>query len=194
TGHRPHRLRDTPALRREIDALLAQLKREHADKSLVVVSPLAEGADRIVARMAMENHGYQLMVPLPLPWELYATDFGDESRAEFAELLGKAERYYELPLRFGTAESLATRIDGQPNPDRDRQYALVGAFLAEFCDDLIAVYDGQPAAGEGGTGQVVDWRSRKIEIPAEYDHRFLYSAAVERGKLHTVTSEVVTDV
>lgn len=194
TGHRPHRLADTPALRNEIDALLEKLATQHKDKCMVIVSPLAEGTDRIVARMAMEHHGYQLMVPLPLPWELYETDFDDASRMEFAELLGRSERYFELPLRFGTAEMLATRIDGQPNPERDSQYALVGAFLSQFCDELIAVYDGQPAAGEGGTGQVVAWRKGDIPIPQKYQHSFRYSAPFDTGSLHIISSDVVSDV
>ena len=70
----------------------------------------------------------------------------------------------------------------------------MGAFLSQYCDDLIAVYDGQPVAGEGGTGQIVDWRSGETEIPHEYNHPLRYGAPVERGKLHIVKSEVVPDV
>lgn len=109
-----------------------------------------------------------LVVPLPLPYELYQSDFETwESMAEFRELVGKADYYFELPMRFGTLEELARKNSGDTNPLRDQQYALVGAYVVERCDELIAVYDGAPAAGEGGTGQVVEWR-RQGFVPEAY--------------------------
>ena len=38
------------------------------------------------------------------------------------------------------------------NQSRDKQYALTGAYIVQRSDYLIAIYDGQPAAGVGGTG------------------------------------------
>ncbi len=132
------------------------------------MSPLAEGADRIVAQVAMDKYGMALHVPLPLPFELYKTDFETkESLDRFKQLVGKSEMYYELSTRFGSIETLASHVDGTPNEARNRQYALVGARIAETCDELLAVFDGRPAEGTGGTAQVVTWRATK-SIPAEY--------------------------
>ena len=121
---------------------------------MVLMSSLAEGSDRIAAKIAMERFGMGLVVPLPLPYELYQSDFETwESMAEFRELVGKADYYFELPMRFGTLEELARKNSGDTNPLRDQQYALVGAYVVERCDELITVYDGAPRREKGERGR-----------------------------------------
>ncbi len=169
TGHRPNRAdAGSAATIAEIEKVLAKIAHEHADRHIVLVSALAEGADRVVARVGLDKFQMALQVPLPLPFELYQTDF--ESRAslqEFKALVGRAEFYFELPMRFGTIETLASNVDGAPNPARDRQYALAGAYIVQTCDELVALYDGAPSAGIGGTGEVVRWRNDQA-VPAEF--------------------------
>jgi len=169
TGHRLNKLDiSNPKLRQSIMTLLAELVEQHADKRVVMISPLAEGADRLVARIAMEEFNLPLRVPLPLPYELYQTDFEKESsQDEFKELVGKAEYYFEMPMRFGTSADLAARIDGASNELRNQQYALVGAYLVKTCDELIGIYDGKPEEGIGGTGQVIRWRNQG-EVESQY--------------------------
>ncbi len=169
TGHRLHKLDVMDGrLIREIEEAIGRIVEEHHGDRLVILSPLAEGADRMIAGIAMEKFGLAMHVPLPLPFELYQTDFSSQDSVdEFKELVGKAEVYFEMPMRFGNQEELSSRLDGTPNEVRNRQYALAGAFGVQCCDHLIAVYDGEPEAGTGGTGQVVRWRSSG-EIEPEY--------------------------
>jgi len=55
---------------------------------LHALSPLAEGADRLVARIILSYPGAELNVVLPLMLEDYLQDFeSEESRLEFEELL-----------------------------------------------------------------------------------------------------------
>jgi hypothetical protein len=116
-----------------------------------VVSPLAEGADRLVARVGLEL-GMRLVVPLPMPVDAYAMDFGGEaSTIEFKALLAKATSVIEAPL---LSEGDAWR---RYTEERNHQYAWVGAYLVATCDVLIALWDGKPARGTGGTGTVVEW-------------------------------------
>jgi hypothetical protein len=70
--------------------------------NLTVVSALAEGADRIVARAAI-GRGAILEVVLPLPLDDYLTDFESEkSRSEFCRLLvDHASAITELPAAGG---------------------------------------------------------------------------------------------
>lgn len=160
TGHRLHKLNlsDT-CLVRDIDAALTEIVGKHPEKRFIIVSPLAEGADRLVARRAMEKFGMALHVPLPLPFELYQTDFSSvESVEEFKAMVGTAEVYFELPMKFGNQQELASHIDGSLNEKRNNQYALAGAYLVQYCDEMLAVYDGKPEGGVGGTGQIVRWR------------------------------------
>ena len=162
TGHRLLNTDDT-TLRDEIDKVLATLIEQHAGSTCILVSPLAEGADRLVAEIAMTKYNLPLEVPLPLPYELYTTDFQDEESIEvFKRLVGIAEFYYELPLKFGSVEELALAVGQTSNDARNQQYALVGAYLVEHCDELIAIYDGEPAGGFGGTADVVAWRTAGV--------------------------------
>ena len=160
TGHRPHKLNASDVnLVNDIDNALADIVNRHPGKRFIIVSPLAEGADRLVAQRAMDKFGMALQVPLPLPFELYQTDFeGRESIEEFKVMIGKAEVYFELPMKYGNQEELALHIDGSVNENRNNQYALAGAYVVQYCDELIAVYDGAPEGGVGATGQIVRWR------------------------------------
>lgn len=169
TGHRLHKLDvNNGPLIEAIEEQLLELKRKHSDRRIIVMSSLAEGADRLVARMAMDRIGAVLWVPLPLPFDLYCTDFSTaESIDEFKDLVGKAEYYFELPMKFGTQEELAVRQDKSSNELRDQQYALAGAYIVERSDELIAIWDGEPEEGSGGTAQMVRWR-RAGRVDAEY--------------------------
>ncbi len=160
TGHRPHKLNLSDAdLVRAIDDALADIVKKHSGARLIIVSPLAEGADRLVAQRAMKKFGMVLHVPLPLPFELYQTDFSSrESVEEFKAMVGTAEVYFELPMRFGNQQELTSHIDGSVNEKRNNQYALAGAYMVQYCDEMLAVYDGKPEGGVGGTGQIVRWR------------------------------------
>jgi hypothetical protein len=107
---------------------------------LRLISALAEGADRLCASVAL-GLGYRLDCPLPFAADDYAADFASaESRAEFAELCGRADRILELPGDRG-ADAAA--------------YSLVGGAILGSADILLAVWNGQGSGGRGGTGDVV---------------------------------------
>lgn len=116
---------------------------------VLVVSPLAEGADRLVARTALDHAGAVLEVPLPLPVEEYLQDFDTtESREEFQDLLTGAREVFVLP----------------PMETREDAYQAVGYYVVDRADVLIAIWDGEPSRGPGGTAEVVD-RARARGIP-----------------------------
>jgi len=118
------------------------------------ISPLAEGADRLVARAVLEQPGATLEAVLPLPADDYERDFStEESRCEFHELLAAAARVVELP---GV-------------PTREEAYEQVGQYVVERCDALIAIWDGDPAQGPAGTASVVGW-ARDRGVPVFWIH------------------------
>ena len=105
------------------------------------ISPLAEGADRIVARQALDL-GYELQAPLPFPRAIYEKTFSDDaSTQEFRKLLAKT--------------SSALEFDGTL-ADCDEAYWTVGRVVLEQSDLLIAVWDENKPKGRGGTGQIVE--------------------------------------
>lgn len=162
TGHRDLRPGDVPALEEQVERIFKELAEEHRGVPQILLSPLAEGADRLAARVALRCRA-KLIVPLPLPRDEYRKDFehqGDPalsraSQREFEELLKQAEFSFELPLVAGnTPQSIQSY--GEP---RNRQYAAVGVHVLQHSQVLIALWDGQPQPEKtGGTAQIVRYR------------------------------------
>ncbi|MEZ4414229.1 MAG: hypothetical protein R3E10_00590 [Gemmatimonadota bacterium] len=143
TGHRTlHDLVGSQAelLRERVRALLVALAEERVG---TLVSPLAEGADRIVAEEALAL-GYRLEVILPFAAESYERDFrGPASVDAFRALLERAAHRASLDR------------DATDSATRAAAYEAVGDALIESTDLLIALWDGDRERGRGGTGQVV---------------------------------------
>jgi hypothetical protein len=164
TGHR--QLADEATVAAAIERLL-----EHIDQALssapwdpqaspsapmplhwLVISPLAKGADRIVARLVLRRPCSRLRVVVPLSLDEYRKDFDTaEDLAEFEELL----QFDPDPIQLGSTEFVA---EGTAKPEaRNAAYFGVGRKIVDECELLIAVWDGQVAAGHGGTGEIVQY-------------------------------------
>jgi hypothetical protein len=120
-----------------------------------VLSSLAEGADRIVARTVLEYPQASLLAILPLTVEDYLDDFAtDESRQEFRELLAKSNRSVLLRKRNIDED----RRDPQDQLELRRDaYEAAGRYVVDHCDLLIALWDGEEARGRGGTAEIVQY-------------------------------------
>ncbi len=166
TGHRDLLSSELPGLRGKIREFLGQLARGHPDLPLAVMSPLAEGADRLVAAEARAL-GIPLIVPTPFPVAIYERDFvATGSLEQFRALCAGAE-LIELPLLPGdTAGSVA-----EGGARRDAHYARLGIFLCAHCHVLLALWDGKSSDKLGGTAQVV-----------RFHHWDVMPGFVERGE------------
>jgi hypothetical protein len=164
TGHRALRAEDITALAQAVRGVIDGVRQQYSHCPLVVLSPLAEGADRLVARVALEL-GARLIVPLPLPPAIYEQDFAtDASRAEFHDLLARAENVFELPILHGSS----TTGIAEPGEQRDRQYAQAGAVVARHSQIFLALWDGvTDGAAPGGTADIVQFRLEGA--PGRYD-------------------------
>lgn len=134
-----------------IAAAAAFIEAMYPDRNLTVFSPLAVGADRLVARHLLNREGASLTAVLPLPAEDYIDDFGssDDHRADYAGAELRREFRHWLAAR---AEEI---IEMPPAATRNAAYEQAGLYIAVNCDVLVAVWDGEPAQGQGGTGMVV---------------------------------------
>lgn len=104
------------------------------------VSAIADGADQIAAEMALEL-GWELQAILPFRRDQYRDSLADDpARERFDALLGRAACALELP--------------GEVHDGVDA-YVMTGRATVAHCDILIAVWDGKPPRGRGGTGEVV---------------------------------------
>jgi hypothetical protein len=148
SGHRvPPKLPEESEapLRALIDRILAAIVDTARDantaSAFFIVSSLAEGSDRIVAAAGLAA-GLALQVVLPFNRAECARDFETQaSRREFEELLARAGDVFEL---------------GGAADERPRAYEAAGLFMLANIDVLIAIWDGEVAAGVGGTAQIVE--------------------------------------
>ena len=154
-GHRSNRLpegaRTTVAIRiGEVLTLVAaeveKARRRYAsvfvgDPILRLVSGMAEGADQMAAESAFER-GYTVAAVLPFDAETYETDFADaEAQQSFRALLARAGMILALPGQRSQAV---------------RAYQDAGETILDHADILLAVWDGGPSAGSGGTTDMVE--------------------------------------
>ena len=153
-GHRPNRLQGAEPevqvrIAEALTLIAAAVKAAHEKyaeffapepPALTLVSALAEGADRIAAHVAVER-GFGLSAVLPFAIEEYEKDFADAaSRAEYRELL---------------AQSASTTILCGARDDQPRAYEIVGDTVLDCSDLVLAVWDGGPSAGRGGTTELL---------------------------------------
>lgn len=165
TGHRDLRAEDRQKLTVAVDRVFQQIRAKCPHTPLILLSPLAEGADRLVAHVAL-NLNLRLIVPLPMRRELYERDFTSaESLAEFRQLLARAEHSFELPVVEGRTEAEI----GEPGPARDCRYEQVGAYIVRHSQILIALWDGEQSGLIGGTSEII--RFQLEGLPKAYAPR-----------------------
>jgi hypothetical protein len=139
TGHQ----RLTRTTRRAVAAAITKLLADSADDDLVGITSLAEGADQIFAFTVLAAGGHLHAV---IPSAGYEDSFADEPASEsYIALLRLATDTMRLPFT-------------EPSEDA---YLAAGQAIVDSCDMLIAVWDGKPAGGKGGTGDIVGYASKR---------------------------------
>lgn len=154
TGHR--KLSNPAAVEQAARRLLFRLE-GGARRRWTILSCLARGADRIVARAVLDRPGGTLVAVLPFAVEDYRRDFQDPGdRAEFDALLRLADRAVVLgasyPL-FDADDDPSVRATKQAL--RNEGYRAAGVWIVERCAELVAVWDGRPPGSRGGTADIV---------------------------------------
>lgn len=104
---------------------------------LVGVTCLARGADQVFARVVLDLGG-TIEVVLPAA-DYRARKVKADNAADFDQLAGKASEVHVMPF----AES------------HRQAYMAASEHVLSTVDNLIAVWDGGPSGGHGGTADVV---------------------------------------
>jgi len=148
TGHRHLPQERLQNLSAEIKAFYQNEIAQHGTENIAVLSSLAEGADTLCAKLALDE-GLRLTVPLPMNALEYRKDFSISAAAEFDCLLSLADHVFvvqpEEPL--------------PPGPQRGFLYRQAGICLARHCDVLLAVWDGMEMDTRDGAGT---WETIKL--------------------------------
>jgi len=103
------------------------------------ISSLATGADQLFSEITL-NLGKQLEVVIPC--QRYETTFDtNKSKMLFRDLLSKASRSYLLDFDAPSEEA----------------FYEAGKAIVDGCDSMLFIWNGKPAQGLGGTGDIVDY-------------------------------------
>jgi TIR domain/Protein of unknown function (DUF4231) len=176
-GHRPDRLAHgdldhiNSEVERVIDLIVHEVDVVHrrykevfrdAKPQLCVVSALAEGADRIVAKAAIAKN-FKLDVPIPFPEGEYLKDFLHEddlqyenpARATAPTSIGSVAEFEALINHSATRALLqlpGNRVPGDAEKrEANKAYEMAGLTVIGQSDILLTVWDGGISHGRGGT-------------------------------------------
>ena len=135
SGHR--QITDREGLGNAIRSALDSL-RKLAHGEWLGLSSVAEGGDQVFVEQ-FRSLGLSWHAILPLPRDEFSRDFSAEEWPRVEALVNGAEH-----VRVITE-----------NGTREDAYLDCGMATVEGCDVLLAVWDGEPARGKGGTGDIV---------------------------------------
>jgi hypothetical protein len=136
-------------LSRHTQALVAEALREalepYVGADLVGVTCLADGPDQLLACAVLDLGGRLEVV---VPAERYRDGLEPDEQRGYDELFAKAGHVERLPFVESTEQA----------------HLAAGQAVVDRSDRLLAVWDGQPARGIGGTADVVKY-ARKKGVP-----------------------------
>ncbi|GAA1280955.1 hypothetical protein GCM10009609_51190 [Pseudonocardia aurantiaca] len=133
TGHREL---PEPTVNLVNTAIRRQLA-EHTDTALIGLTCLADGADSIFAQAVLDASGSLVVV---VPAAEYRDGLPAEHHPVYDALISRAVEVVRLGHRESTSQS-----------HMDASMYMLGQ-----ADRLLAVWDGEPARGYGGTADVVE--------------------------------------
>ncbi|WP_377267419.1 hypothetical protein [Peterkaempfera sp. SMS 1(5)a] len=141
TGHRGL----SPAVEKQVRDALAALVDDLSAEDLTGISCIADGPDAWFAQ-AVLAHGGRLEVVIPAAE--YRQSLPDWHHPVYDDLLSRAVDVHHTGLRKSTSQA----------------HQAGSEILVGLTDELIAVWDGLPARGYGGTADVVAY-ARRVGVP-----------------------------
>lgn len=129
-----------------------------AHDEIMLLSPLAEGSDRLFVDTALDIGAekiQKLRVMMPFEKKVYLDDFvTDESKEEFLAMTPEegSKQYRGVDVEILTVPCQESKEDA---------YLKSGQWTAKNSDILIAIWDGKPGNGKGGTADIFDYAKEK---------------------------------
>ena len=171
TGNRDISNEQSIFIKKNIEDFLKKSLENKNLEEITILTPLADGVDRIIADVVLDSFfDMKILVPLPFGEEIYKNTFGkglkinnisqEESIKEYENLLEKIKKHNKcddiyINLKFDKENYLNQNMDEQ-RKIRNEQYTLLGEYLIEKSDILIAVYDKNREIKKGGTIEIVN--------------------------------------
>jgi hypothetical protein len=153
TGHRY--VTENEKIEKGVDTALLHILEVYTPEKISIHTSLAEGADRLVLQRTLQLfENPHIIVPLPFPKDQYLKDFpGAKSKEEFNELINRADKVITFP----------------PAKTKNKSYQIVGEYILDHSDIMVAIWDGKPPQGQGGTGDIIN-AVRNRNLPLAWIH------------------------
>ena len=171
TGNRDISNEQSIFIKENIENFLKKSLENKSFEEIIILTPLADGVDRIIADVVLDNFSdMRILIPLPFSENLYKNTFEkglktnnisqENSIKEYEDILQKIKKHNKcddiyINLEFDKENYLNQNIDEQ-RKIRNEQYYLLGEYLIEKSDNLIAVYDKNREIKKGSTLEIVN--------------------------------------
>jgi hypothetical protein len=161
---------ENAAVRASLKAIFDRLDGKYPSSPKMLLTMLADGTEFLGAEDVVNRQGWEVVVALPLPLDVYLTGFDQSAATKLRNFVeeagsGKKLRLFTLdPLRPSAESRHATSAESGHPPktieqDRLEHREQAGLFIAERCAILIAVMrTDQKDDRIGSTGRVVQYR------------------------------------
>lgn len=147
TGHRTLSSEDAGQVAEQVKQALSEIQALAPHTRIRVASGLADGADRIVAQVALDL-GMEVEAVAAAPLERYRLGLTAASQNDFDALL-------RLPGVALTEIAVGADFDKGAEAEQTGQYVAVGRYLASRANLLFVVWDGTLTGLAGGTADVL---------------------------------------
>jgi hypothetical protein len=184
TGHRDILDKHIKSLEAKVHEIYSYIIKKYPNTPIILLTPLADGADRIVAKVALSEFQDKITVsvPLPLDEENYKKTFAKgmtnyklaqencdnkmihkleiDSIQEYNDLVQKVNRQKNdyVPKHIAMIFDKVGYINLSPQNQRlmrRKQYSIVGEYIALHSNILVAIYDDLEKEKPGGTKEIV---------------------------------------
>lgn len=156
-GHR--NLQDEHQVEEQIENKIQELLSARKAIEFEAYSSIAYGADTLFVRVA-EKHKAKIKLILPFPKAEYKETFVTENSEKTEERLNEFEKLCERYIPEIVNEEIPKN-----EAERNQNYFDCGKALIDKSEVLIAIWDGFPVDGIGGTAQILEYAySEKKEV------------------------------
>ncbi|MDS1268936.1 hypothetical protein RIF23_01365 [Lipingzhangella sp. LS1_29] len=150
TGHRALPTTAIPIIARHIRRHLRERAQVLSDETrgptgLTGLSCLADGADTLFATELLALGGSLEVI---VPARTYRDELPDQHHPRYDELLAQATHVHRLAYPESTPQA----------------HLAASQYMVDHAEELVAVWDGLPARGPGGTADVVAYAHRR-QVP-----------------------------
>ncbi len=157
-GHRRLNQNDIPRLQAEFDQILENILDKAGITPIVVLTPVAEGADRLIFTSKHRDR-VRIFALLPLEIKEYEKDFlGNSRRSEFHEVLELCDQVIDLH-QYQCISSKRMR--------RPFAYRNTARWISDNCSILITLWNGRTPKAIGGTADIISYRITQFSRQGE---------------------------